>query len=213
MFLSSAVSLAPSGPSAKRRCADRETVCKRPGGEGRLGCEFGSGACWASRVFLGACSEFLAWTSSRVIPLDERLRIKLLRNKDGGEREKRQFREDEEEEAVRHKELKLRNYEPEDEELKKRKVPQAKPASVEDKVKDQLEAAKPEPIIDEVDLANLAPRKPDWDLKRDVAKKLEKLEKRTQRAIAELIRERLKGQEEELASAVGSAKQDGSDSD
>ncbi|XP_065523052.1 coiled-coil domain-containing protein 12-like [Lathamus discolor] len=110
-------------------------------------------------------------------------------------------------------ELKLRNYDPEDEELKKRKMPPAKPASVEDKVKDQLEAAKSEPIIDEVDLANLAPRKPDWDLKRDVAKKLEKLEKRTQRAIAELIRERLKGQEEELASAVGSAKQEGSDSD
>jgi len=37
----------------------------------------------------------------------------------------------------------------------------------------------------------LAPRKPDWDLKRDVAKKLAKLEKRTQRAIAVLIRERL----------------------
>ncbi|XP_035751524.1 coiled-coil domain-containing protein 12 [Egretta garzetta] len=135
------------------------------------------------------------------------------KNKDSGERENKQFRDDDEEETVKHKELKLRNYEPEDEELKKRKVPQAKPASVEDKVKDQLEAAKPEPIIDEVDLANLAPRKPDWDLKRDVAKKLEKLEKRTQRAIAELIRERLKGQEEELASAVGSAKQEGSDSD
>ncbi|XP_046777144.1 coiled-coil domain-containing protein 12 isoform X1 [Gallus gallus] len=111
------------------------------------------------------------------------------------------------------RELVLRNYDPEDEELKKRKLPPAKPASVEDKVKDQLEAAKPEPIIDEVDLTNLAPRKPDWDLKRDVAKKMEKLEKRTQRAIAELIRERLKGQEEELAAAVGSAKQDGSDSD
>ena len=38
------------------------------------------------------------------------------------------------------------------------------------------------------DLINLAPRKPDWDLKRDVAKKLEKLERRTQRAIAQLIR-------------------------
>ncbi|NXL53059.1 CCD12 protein, partial [Podilymbus podiceps] len=87
------------------------------------------------------------------------------------------------------------------------------PHLVEEKVKDQLEAAKPEPIIEEVDLVNLAPRKPDWDLKRDVAKKLEKLEKRTQRAIAELIRERLKGQEEELASAVGSAKQEGSDSE
>jgi coiled-coil domain-containing protein 12 len=37
----------------------------------------------------------------------------------------------------------------------------------------------------------LAPRKPDWDLKRDVAQKLQRLERRTQRAIAELIRERL----------------------
>ena len=46
----------------------------------------------------------------------------------------------------------------------------------------------------------MAPRKPDWDLKRDIAPKLEKLERRTQRAIAELIRERL--QEEDLANAV-----------
>ncbi|NXO01420.1 CCD12 protein, partial [Rhinopomastus cyanomelas] len=83
-------------------------------------------------------------------------------NNNVGEPEKKQLREDDEEESVKHRELKLRNYDPEDEELKKRKVPQAKPASVEDKVKDQLEAAKLEPIIDEVDLANLAPRKPDW---------------------------------------------------
>ncbi|XP_018430038.1 PREDICTED: coiled-coil domain-containing protein 12 [Nanorana parkeri] len=116
-------------------------------------------------------------------------------------------------EEVKHRELKLRNYTPEDEELKGRQVAPAKPISVEEKVKDQLEAAKPEPIIEEVDLTNLAPRKPDWDLKRDVAKKLEKLEKRTQRAIAELIRERLKGQEENLATAVESAKQEDEDSD
>ncbi|XP_014116164.1 PREDICTED: coiled-coil domain-containing protein 12 isoform X2 [Pseudopodoces humilis] len=141
------------------------------------------------------------------------LRQRTLQNKESAEPESKIPREDEEEEPVKHREIKLRNYDPEDEELKKRKLPPAKPASVEETVKEQLEAAKPEPIIDEVDLANLAPRKPDWDLKRDVSKKLEKLEKRTQRAIAELIRERLKGQEEELASAVGSAKQDGSDSD
>ncbi|XP_073407278.1 coiled-coil domain-containing protein 12 isoform X2 [Dendrobates tinctorius] len=110
-------------------------------------------------------------------------------------------------------ELKLRNYTPMDENLKERQIAQAKPESVEEKVKEQLEAAKPEPIIEEVDLTNLAPRKPDWDLKRDVAKKLEKLEKRTQRAIAELIRERLKGQEENLAGAVQSAKQENEDSD
>ncbi|XP_072184347.1 coiled-coil domain-containing protein 12 [Excalfactoria chinensis] len=141
------------------------------------------------------------------------LRQRAMQNNNSGEPETKKFKEDEEEETVKHREIILRNYDPEDEELKKRKLPPAKPASVEDNVKDQLEAAKPEPIIDEVDLTNLAPRKPDWDLKRDVAKKMEKLEKRTQRAIAELIRERLKGQEEELAAAVGSAKQDGSDSD
>ncbi|KAJ7322078.1 hypothetical protein JRQ81_018365 [Phrynocephalus forsythii] len=153
--------------------------------------------------------------------LKRKERLKALRARTGakqhteeGAPEVKQFREDAGEEGTaKHKELRLRNYAPEDEELKERVVPPAKPASVEDKVKDQLEAARPEPIIEEVDLANLAPRKPDWDLKRDVAKKLEKLEKRTQRAIAELIRERLRGQEEDLASAVDSAKQDGSDSD
>ncbi|CAG11969.1 unnamed protein product [Tetraodon nigroviridis] len=117
------------------------------------------------------------------------------------------------ENGQKHRELKLRNYTPEDEELKQRQVPNAKPTAVEDKVKDQLDAANPEPIIEEVDLANLAPRKPDWDLKRDVAKKLEKLERRTQRAIAELIRDRLRGSEVELARAVGAVEVEEGDSD
>ena len=64
-------------------------------------------------------------------------------------------------------------------------------ATVSDRVTEQLESGKPEPIIEEVELSALAPRKPDWDLKRDVSKKLEKLERRTQRAVAELIRELL----------------------
>lgn len=60
--------------------------------------------------------------------------------------------------------------------------------------------------IEEIDLANLAPRKPDWDLKRDVSKKLEKLERSTQRAIAELIRERLlEGQQDSLLASVNVA--------
>lgn len=57
-------------------------------------------------------------------------------------------------------------------------------------------------VIDEIDIANLAPRKPDWDLKRDVSKKLEKLERRTQRSIAELIRERLKKNQDNMLQAV-----------
>jgi hypothetical protein len=36
-------------------------------------------------------------------------------------------------------------------------------------------------------IVSIAPKKPNWDLRRDVAKKLEKLEKRTQRAIVELM--------------------------
>lgn len=52
-------------------------------------------------------------------------------------------------------------------------------------------------VIDDIDIGNLAPRKPDWDLKRDVAKKLERLDRRTQKTIAELIRERLKNNQEE----------------
>lgn len=55
----------------------------------------------------------------------------------------------------------------------------------------QLETLKVPFVVDEIDIQNLAPRKPDWDLKRDVSKKMENLERKTQRAIAELIRERL----------------------
>uniref|UniRef100_A0A8C8YWP2 Coiled-coil domain containing 12 n=1 Tax=Prolemur simus TaxID=1328070 RepID=A0A8C8YWP2_PROSS len=147
-------------------------------------------------------------------------RLKALREKTGrkdkedGEPKTKQFRE-EEEEGEKHRELRLRNYVPEDEDLKRRRVPQAKPVAVEEKVKEQLEAAKPEPVIEEVPSAPRLPPPPcSRDLKRDVAKKLEKLKKRTQRAIAELIRERLKGQEDSLASAVDSTtEQEACDSD
>ena len=38
------------------------------------------------------------------------------------------------------------------------------------------------------DVLSLAPRKVDWDLKRDIEEKLNKLQRRTQRAIIELTR-------------------------
>uniref|UniRef100_A0A8P0NFB1 Coiled-coil domain containing 12 n=1 Tax=Canis lupus familiaris TaxID=9615 RepID=A0A8P0NFB1_CANLF len=82
-------------------------------------------------------------------------RLKALREKTGrkdkedGEPKTKQLREGEEE-GEKHRELRLRNYVPEDEDLKRRRVPQAKPVAVEEKVKEQLEAAKPEPIIEEV---------------------------------------------------------------
>lgn len=69
-------------------------------------------------------------------------------------------------------------------------------------MKDQLESGKSKIILDQLDVTSLAPRKPDWDLKRDISKRMDKLERLTQRAIAELIRERLKERNEDLASMV-----------
>lgn len=76
---------------------------------------------------------------------------------------------------------------------------------IENKVEDQLNLAKTPLTIDEIDISNLAPRKPDWDLKRDLSKKLEILERRTQKAIAELIRERLKEKADDIFQAVNVA--------
>ena len=52
----------------------------------------------------------------------------------------------------------------------------------------------------------MAPKKPNWDLKRDVEKKLEKLDRKTQRAIYEIIRQRLEGDSNaNLAEVVANA--------
>lgn len=99
----------------------------------------------------------------------------------------------------------FRNYRPESEEIKESALEEVKPADVETEVSSQLEMMKAPIIIEEIDIANLAPRKPDWDLKRDVSKKLEKLERRTQKAIAELIRDRLKAGQDDILQVVNVA--------
>lgn len=63
-------------------------------------------------------------------------------------------------------------------------------------VKEQLEEMQTPMELTDIDISNLAPRKVDFDLKRAINKKLQKLEKRTQKAISELIRDRLKSQNE-----------------
>lgn len=96
----------------------------------------------------------------------------------------------------------FRSYKPQDETIRENAIEQTITGDIENEVKDQLDLLKTPIIIEEIDIANLAPRKPDWDLKRDVAKKLEKLERRTQKAIAELIRERLKNNQDDIFQAV-----------
>ncbi|KAG5672714.1 hypothetical protein PVAND_002816 [Polypedilum vanderplanki] len=64
-------------------------------------------------------------------------------------------------------------------------------------IKDQLDEMKTPLEIEDIEVNNLAPKKIDFDLKRAIAKKLQKLEKRTQIAISELIRLRLMSQKDE----------------
>jgi coiled-coil domain-containing protein 12 len=44
----------------------------------------------------------------------------------------------------------------------------------------------------------MAPKKVNWDLKRDIQGKLDRLERRTQRSLVELLRERLEKEAEDV---------------
>lgn len=57
----------------------------------------------------------------------------------------------------------------------------------------RAQEAKEEKEDKPIDLFKLQPKKPNWDLKRDVARKMEILNVRTDNAIATLVRERIEG--------------------
>ncbi|KAI9279935.1 cwf18 pre-mRNA splicing factor-domain-containing protein [Umbelopsis sp. AD052] len=91
-------------------------------------------------------------------------------------------------------ELSFRNYTPTDEELQKN-TSIATPDDIKNTVEQETRNITKEALEEaermhkeEIDLFSLAPKRANWDLKRDVEKKLETLDKRTQRAIAEIIR-------------------------
>lgn len=61
-----------------------------------------------------------------------------------------------------------------------------------------------------IDLFKLQPKKPNWDLKRDVARKMERLNVQTENAIARLVRERIEAQKKkQLEKTNGAAVTDG----
>jgi coiled-coil domain-containing protein 12 len=67
-----------------------------------------------------------------------------------------------------------------------------------------------------LDLFRLQPKKPNWDLKRDLDRKMELLNVRTNNAIARLVRERIAKQKEAATAWAGGANgpaQDGGDAD
>ncbi|KAL1340085.1 hypothetical protein AAHE18_U092300 [Arachis hypogaea] len=80
--------------------------------------------------------------------------------------------------------MKFRNYVPHDKELQEGKLAPAVLPKFEDPA-----APAPPPDTTEDPFLNIAPKKPNWDLRRDVQKKLDKLEKRTQKALYKLMGE------------------------
>ncbi|KAI8923617.1 cwf18 pre-mRNA splicing factor-domain-containing protein [Entophlyctis helioformis] len=94
--------------------------------------------------------------------------------------------------------LRFRNYQPQTTDLQTfvEPAPIVGPAAKDhtDTVEGQAESIRQEALAAEaarnkdLNLTNLAPRNPNWDLKRDLDKKLERLERKTQAAMADLIR-------------------------
>ncbi|KAK9078996.1 hypothetical protein SSX86_000665 [Deinandra increscens subsp. villosa] len=85
--------------------------------------------------------------------------------------------------------VKFRNYLPHDKQLQEGKLAPPKLPKFEDPVaasEPPVEEKKEDPFL------NIAPKKPNWDLRRDVQKKLDKLEKRTQKAIFQLMEQQEK---------------------
>ncbi|KAG6865924.1 hypothetical protein C0991_010425 [Blastosporella zonata] len=88
--------------------------------------------------------------------------------------------------------IKSRNFDPESRTVRKRNPLD----DIEDTIEKNVEGLA-EMIISEdeqrraqdLDVFNIAPKRPNWDLKRDMDKKLAKLERKTQEAVHTLIRE------------------------
>ncbi|KAH9483888.1 Coiled-coil domain-containing protein 12 [Psilocybe cubensis] len=108
--------------------------------------------------------------------------------------------------------IKNRNFDPESRALKKHT---REDIIMEDTVEHQVKGLAEQIIADdekrraqELDVFNIAPKRPNWDLKRETEKKLAKLERRTQEAIHTLIQtgQRLAAQKGDSDDLVGAMK-------
>ena len=75
------------------------------------------------------------------------------------------------------------------------------------------EAEKEEKADKPIDLFKLQPKKPNWDLKRDVARKMERLNVQTENAIARLVRERIAAQKKKQIEKVDESRGQHGDED
>uniref|UniRef100_A0A834R0S6 Coiled-coil domain-containing protein 12 n=1 Tax=Sarcoptes scabiei TaxID=52283 RepID=A0A834R0S6_SARSC len=73
----------------------------------------------------------------------------------------------------------ISKYNPNDVVLKENLIPKAEPENVKNQIINELELGESnKTLVEDIDLTQLAPKKIDWDLKRNIASRLEKLEKK-----------------------------------
>ena len=98
--------------------------------------------------------------------------------------------------------VKFRNYVPRDENITHEKIEPVKAPDVSEVLPPQEALA---PVSDSLQASDVAvaPKKANWDLRRDVEEKLAKLERRTQRAMVKIMQEEKdkEGAEEDLEAA------------
>ncbi|KAG9954071.1 hypothetical protein KCU85_g818, partial [Aureobasidium melanogenum] len=91
--------------------------------------------------------------------------------------------------------------------------PSAQENTLEKKAQELAEATKKQAEQEEqdkpLDLFKLQPKKPNWDLKRDLDRKLDILNVRTDNAIAKLVRQRIAATQAEKRKATGVANDEG----
>lgn len=149
--------------------------------------------------------------------MDRKARLAALAARAGRNQEQEENSPSDEENKV----LKFRNYVPKDEfldqdaeepALKRQRQENETEGAEEKDEPSELDKALLEAKIDadiitkqpgtgnesEINIAS-APKKVNWDLKRDIAKKINRLERRTQKAVVELLRQRLEEEAEKEA--------------
>ncbi|KAG8945648.1 hypothetical protein FRC04_000609 [Tulasnella sp. 424] len=121
---------------------------------------------------------------------------------EGGERSKEPFR------------FRQRNFDPETRTLRKHTAGEEQQDTVENQVKglaEKIIAEDEERRNQELDLFNIAPKRPNWDLKRNLEKKLSRLERKTAESIHLLIRKRMAAQQgtpDDLSAQINAQQRD-----
>ena len=96
----------------------------------------------------------------------------------------------EEKVIMKKSQVKFRSYQPENITVKEKQIERIEAPDITKHIQVHLQKEK-EPLDDGIDLYKLAPKKLDFVLKRNIERKLVKLDKRTLKAICEMVRDKL----------------------